>query len=128
LDVLTISVSEGDIHNIFEYYKKQGARTEGLYIYVKDMPIQFLPNISPLHNEAVENANELLFDGVRGKIVSVEYLIVLLLTVYRTKDKIRIQRLIERADRNILLDIIRRFDDGQLCKRYEKILARKRTI
>lgn len=45
LDVLTISVSEDDIHSIFEYYRKQGAKIESPYIYVKDMPIQFLPNV-----------------------------------------------------------------------------------
>ncbi|MDD5509554.1 MAG: hypothetical protein PHI12_01895 [Dehalococcoidales bacterium] len=123
LDVLTVSVSKDDIHDIYEYYGKQGAKIENIYIYIKDMPVQFIPNISPLHEEAVARATELLFDDIRGKIVTVEYLIALLLTAYREKDRIRIQRLLDKADRSILLDVVQRFDDGQLYERYKEILA-----
>lgn len=122
LDVLTVSVSADDIHSIYEHYRKKGAKLENLYIYVEDMPIQFLPNISPLHNEAVTKAPEILFEGIRGKFVTVEYLIALLLTAYREKDRIRIQRLFKQADRSILLDIVQRFDDGQLYERYKELL------
>ena len=90
------------------------------------MPVQFLPNyISPLFNSAIEEANEIEFEGVRSKFVSIEYLIALLLTAFRLKDRIRIQSLLDKVDNNILRDIIKRFDNdqGQLFKRYKEILA-----
>ena len=68
------------------------------------------------------------FEGVHSKFVSIEYLIALLLTSFRLKDRIRIQGLLDKVDKNILIDIIKRFDDdqGKLLERYERILADSR--
>ena len=90
------------------------------------MPVQFLPNyISPLFNQAIIEADLIAFEDIHAKVVKLEYLIVLLLTAFRQKDRIRIQGLLDKTDKVLLLDIIRRFDDEQqsLYKRYEKVLA-----
>lgn len=131
LDVLAILRSDADFHRLYDYFRKQNARIEDVYIYISDMPVQFLPNfISPLHQDAIDKAIEVQFEGVTSKFVSLEYLVVLLLTAYRNKDKIRIQSLLDKADKNLILEIIRRFDNGQpsLYARYREVLASKRTI
>ena len=126
LDVLVVLPSENDFHRLYDYFRNCGAKIQDVYIFINDMPVQFLPNyISPLYNSAIEEANEIEFEDVRSKIVGVEYLIALLLTAFRLKDRIRIQGLLDKADKNTLIDIIKRFDDDQyqLFKRYKRILA-----
>jgi hypothetical protein len=126
LDVLVVLPTENDYHQLFEHFRSNGARIENVYIYIEDMPVQFLPNyISPLFTSAIEEANTVDFDGITGKFVTVEYLIVLLLTAFRPKDKIRIQKLYIQANTNLLLDILQRFDNDQhlLYKRYQQVLA-----
>lgn len=44
LDVLTILPSETDYHRLYEHFRAKGARIENVYIYIEDMPVQFLPN------------------------------------------------------------------------------------
>jgi hypothetical protein len=125
LDVLVVLSGDDDFHRLYEYFRQEGAKIEDVYIYIDDMPVQFLPNyISPLFNAAIEEANEVEFEGVRSKFVSIEYLIALLLTAFRPKDRIRIQGLLDRADRTTLKDIIERFGNDQykLLERYKEIL------
>ena len=126
LDVLVMLQSDDDFHRLYDYFRENGAKIEDVYIFIDDMPVQFLPNyISPLCNSAIEEANEIEFDGIRSKIVTIEYLIALLLTSFRPKDRIRIQGLLYKADKNILIDIIKGFDNDkcQLFERYKRILA-----
>lgn len=126
LDILVVLSSEDDFHRLYEYYRQKGAKIENVYIYINNMPVQFLPNyISPLFNSAIEEADVIDFDDISSKVVSVEFLVVLLLTSFRSKDKIRIQSLLNKADSALLLEVIRRFDneEHQLYERYQKILA-----
>jgi predicted nucleotidyltransferase len=126
LDILVILSGEEDFHKLYEHFRKQDAKIEDVYIYIEDMPVQFLPNyISPLFNHAIIESTHIEIDGIHTKVVSLEYLIVLLLTSFRPKDKIRIQSLLGKADSILLLDIIKRFDDGksEIYKRYQEILG-----
>jgi len=126
LDVLVALSSEEDYHRLYQHFREKSCKIEDVYIYIHGMPVQFLPNyISPLFNTAIEEASEVEFGGIRSKFVNIEYLIVLLLTSFRLKDRIRIQSLLGKADGTRLLSIIQRFDNDQrqLYKRYNKILA-----
>lgn len=126
LDVLATLPTENDFHRLYEHFRKKGAKIEKEYIFIEGMPVQFLPNyISPLFNNAIKEANIVEFEGICSKFVSIEYLIVLLLTSFRWKDKIRIQSLLNKANEDLLVDIIQRFDNEQrqLYERYKEILA-----
>lgn len=126
LDVLAILPTENDFHRLYEHFRTKGAKIEKEYIFIKGMPVQFLPNyISPLFNNAIKEANMVEFEGICSKFVSIEYLIVLLLTSFRWKDKIRIQSLLNKANKDLLVDIIQRFDNEQrqLYERYKEVLA-----
>ena len=125
LDVLVVLSNDEDFHKLYEHFRKKGAKIEDVYIYINNMPVQFLPSyISPLFNDVIEKANIVEFGGIRSKFVSIEYLVVLLLTSFRLKDKIRIQSLLDKANKDLLLDIIQRFDNAQhqLYERYKEVL------
>jgi len=127
LDVLVLLSSEEDYHKLYEYFRKAGAKIENVYIYIDDMPVQFLPNfISPLYNSAVEDALLIDFNGIQSKFVSAEYLILLFLTAFRDKDKIRIRYLLDKVDKDLLLSLIERFNNGdnKLLKKYKELLER----
>lgn len=126
LDVLIALRTENDYHKLYKYFRTKGAKIENVYIFISDMPVQFLPNyISPLFNSAIEESNVVDFEGVLCKIVSIEYLVLLLLTAFRRKDRIRIEGLLDRANRDLLSNLIKRFDNGEntLYERYKSILA-----
>ena len=126
LDVAVTVPYENDIQRLYEHFRNKGAKIEDVYIFIGDIPVQFFPNINELFKSAIEEANVVEFEGIYGKFVTVEYLIILLLTSYRPKDKIRIQSLLGKANRELLLETIKRFDNGQpsLCERYKEVLAR----
>jgi predicted nucleotidyltransferase len=126
LDVLVVLPTENDYHRLYEHFRTKGAKIEKEHIFIEGMPVQFFPNyISPLYNSAIEAANIVDFQGVSSKFVSIEYLIALYLTAFRRKDIIRVQSLIKKANKKLLLDIIRRFDNEQykLYERYKRVLA-----
>jgi len=126
LDVLVLLTSEEDFHNLYSHYRQKGNKIENVYIYISNMPVQFLPNyISPLFNNAIKKAKQITVSGVPGKVVKLEYLIALLLTAFRPKDKIHIIELAKNADMSALHQILKRFDDGQhvLSKRLKEVLG-----
>ena len=126
LDVLVTLPTENDYRKLYEHFRSKGTKIEDVYIFIEDMSVQFLPNyISPLFNSAIEEAIVVDFDGIRSRFVSVEYLILLLLTSFRVKDRLRIQGLLDKANKELLLSLIQRFDDDEntLHKRYKEILA-----
>jgi hypothetical protein len=93
------------------------------------MPVQFLPNyISPLFNDAVENAVTIDYNGLQVNFVSPEHLVLLFLTPFREKDRIRVRYLLSNniADKELTLSLIERFDNDKdkLLEKYGKILAR----
>jgi len=127
LDVFVILGSEEDFHSLYEYYREKGNVLENVFIYIANMPVQFFPNfISPLFNDAIQEAQEIEMDGVPSKVVKVEYLIALLLTAFRPKDKIHVIELVKGADMSMLNEILRRFDgeQQQLSRRLKEVLGK----
>lgn len=126
LDVIVLLSTEDDYHNLYEHFLTKKARIENVYIFIEDMPVQFLPSyISPLFSSAIKEASRVKFKDLYTKFVSAEYLILFLLTSFRVKDRIRIRKLLSRVNRDALLGLIKRFDDEQriLSKRYKRVLA-----
>lgn len=127
LDVFIIVSSESDfdgLSGIYDHFKERGAIFEHEHILIGDMPVQFFPNISPLHNNAIEEAQTVEFEGISIRFIGLEHLILLLLTSFRPKDKIRVGSLLVKADNDKLLSLIERFDNEQkvLFTRYRTIL------
>jgi len=126
LDVLVLLSTKDDYHSLYEHFLAKKARIENVYIFIEDMPVQFLPSyISPLFYNAIKEASRVKFNDLYTKFVSAEYLILFLLTSFRPKDRIRIRKLLGKVNRDALLGLIKRFDDEQriLSKRYKRVLA-----
>lgn len=126
LDVLVVLGSDEDFRKLYNHYRQKGNKIEDVYIYIADMAVQFLPSyIGPLFNSAIKKAQRIRVSGVPSKVVRVEYLIALLLTAFRPKDKVHIIELAKSADMPTLNEILRRFDDeqGLLSRRLKEVLG-----
>jgi len=125
LDVLVLLGSDADYHALYKHFRETGNRIENIYIMIGNLPVQFLPSfISPLFDEAIRKARRITVEGTPGKVVRVEHLIALLLVSFRAKDKIHVLSLSELADRKMLDEILKRFEDEKtpLCQRLGRVL------
>lgn len=116
LDVFIISVERADEKNlillspIFDYLKSKGYSWKGEHIIMEGVPVQFIP-ADELEKEAVENAKVMEYEGIKAKIITPEYLIVILLRAGRKKDIEKIEKLLEQTDidRTKLEEILNKF-------------------
>lgn len=126
LDVIALLGNDEDYRSLYEYFRKQGNKIEDVYIYIDEMAVQFFPSfIGKLFDNAIRNAHGIKVKGVNTKVVTVEYLIALLLKAFRPKDKVHIVELLNRANKNLLNDVLVGCDDkkGLLQTRFNKLLA-----
>lgn len=114
LDVFVIVKSEpaGKIISlvpIYDYLSSKGYSWKGEHIIIKGLPVQFIPVESGIEREAIENAKDVTYSGVKTKILSAEYLIAIALKVGRRKDFDKIGRLVEQAkiDKKVLESILK---------------------
>lgn len=125
LDILVLLNNEEEYQNLYAYFRKRGNKIEDVYIWISDMPVQFLPSyIGELYEEAIKQANKISIKGMPSKVVNIEYLITLLLKSYRPKDKIRVAELLKKANIDNLNNIIQKYKDEEpiLQKRFQAIL------
>lgn len=126
LDILVLLGNDDEFHSLYEYFRRQGNKIEDIYIFIDDMPVQFLPSfIGKLFDNAIRDARRINVRGINTKVVTVEYLVALLLKAFRPKDKVRIVELLNKADKSLLNNVLVRCDDekGLLQTRFKKILA-----
>jgi predicted nucleotidyltransferase len=106
---------------IYDSLKAKGYHQwTGQWIMVEGVPVEFLP-AEGLAKEAVEEAVEIEFEGVRTKIVTPEHLIALFLKASREKDKMKIELLLDQTkiDREKLTGILTRHGlDGKFKALY----------
>lgn len=125
LDVFVILCLGCNFSDLYDHFQKSGAILDHEHILIGDMPIQFFPDLGPLYSSAVEEAQAIEFDGISARFIRVEHLILMLLTSFRPKDKIRIRQLIGKANKELITTLMGRFDDaqGSLSQKYRTILG-----
>lgn len=101
LDIFIITLSEGkkeviNLSSIYDYLKNKGFIWQGQWLVIAGVPVDFIP-ASGLDKEAVENAQETEYEGIRTKVIIPEYLIGLFLKAGRDKDIRKIEMLLEQA-------------------------------
>lgn len=108
-----------DIGPIYRWAEKQGFEAKDEYLMIYGVPVQILVAGEGLEVEAVNNANWLDYDGVLVPVVAPEYLILMYLKVASPKRRGRAFDLleIELLDRDLLKDLIERFDLGEVWRR-----------
>lgn len=87
---------------VFAYLRKQG------YLFGKEdrvniegIPVQFIPVSEGLVEEAVRNADNVTLSGVQTKILAIEYLIAMMLQLFRPKDRAKLDLLINNDEVSI---------------------------
>ncbi|MBM4465828.1 MAG: hypothetical protein FJ014_09795 [Chloroflexi bacterium] len=103
LDVFIILEEEADergfivLSPIYEYLKERGHVWKGHWIMMEGIPVDIFP-ADPLEKEAVAEAEEIEYEGVKTKVLTPEYLIALFLRAGRDKDWRKIQMLLEQCE------------------------------
>jgi len=124
LDVF-VSIRDMDaFHRLYEHYRGLGHKIENVYVFVEETPVQFLPAfIHPVIEEGIAEAKEIEVDGMKTKVLSIEYLIATLLMSFRQKDRLAISELLSMADRQLLEGILTRHSsrDYPLSERCREI-------
>ena len=102
---------------IFEYLKDKGCHWIGEHIIIEGMPVQFIP-VDKLEEEAVRNAKQIEYEGVKTKIITPEYLICILLRAGRKKDMEKIEKFLEQTeiDMKKLKDILSKYGLSEKIK------------
>jgi len=106
---------------IIDYLTARGCSMKGEYVMIADWPVQFLPPVTPLVEEALEQAAEVDVDGVPARVFSAEHLAAIALETGRAKDKARLLQFIEEGaidagqfqeivERNKLVDTWAKFE------------------
>jgi hypothetical protein len=79
-------------------------------IRIEGVPVQFLPAYNPLVEEALNEAQEIMYEDVPARVLRSEHLLAICLQTGRSKDRERVRILREQAklDQNFLADVLRR--------------------
>lgn len=126
LDIFLLMNTDEEFSALYRYFKKARYKIENVYIFIGEIPVQFLPSsIHPLIDEAVRKAKRIRVKGVYTKVLAVEYLIATLLMAFRPKDKMVIPSLLELADIKKIKSIVERFSSEKtpLDQRFRRVLG-----
>ena len=79
-------------------------------IMIEGVPVQFLPAYNALLEEALREAQEIMYEDVRARVLRSEHLVAICLQTGRSKDRerVRILRGQAKLDQNFLADVLRR--------------------
>jgi predicted nucleotidyltransferase len=108
---------------IYEYLKNRGYVLEKHWLIIEGVPVDIFP-ADVLEKEAIEDAQEIEYEGVKTKIISPEYLIALFLRANREKDNIKIQMLLEQAEIDLkkLTHILTKYGLYEKLKKFKGVL------
>ena len=106
---------------IYDFLKARGHAADGDAMMVHGWPVQFLPAESGLLREAVEEAREVDFEGVRARVMTAEHLMAIALQTGRGKDFARLLTFTEArvAEEMKLREILERHGLSAAWQRFE---------
>lgn len=107
---------------IIDYLAARGCTMKGEYVMIGDWPVQFLPPVTPLVEEALAQAVDTDVDGARARVFTPEHLAAIALQTGRPKDKTRLLQFIEEGaiDAARFQDIVERNHLGDAWTRFER--------
>lgn len=104
---------------IYDALRARGYEAEGDCIVVEGAPVQFLPAYNALVEEALNEAQEIAYEGVSARVLRSEHLVAIALQTGRTKDRDRVRILREQA--HLELDVLAGILQGhQLEERWKQ--------
>jgi len=107
---------------IFDWLSSRGFSLRGEYVMIAGWPVQFLPPVSSLGDEALAEATEVDVDGIVARVFSAEHLAAIALQTGRAKDKARLLQFIEEGalDDTRFQEIIHRHALVETWRRFER--------
>ena len=110
-----------DLSPIYEYLKSKGYKWKGHWIMIEGVPVDIFP-ADPLEKEAIEQAQEVEYEGIKTKVIVPEYLIALFLRAGRSKDCRKIEMLLEQCqiDKERLQKILSQYGLDEKFKEFEE--------
>lgn len=105
---------------IYDALRSRGYTEENECVLVEGVPVQFLPAYNALVEQALNQAQEVMFEGVPTRVLRSEHLVAICLQTGRNKDRDRVRILREQAklDLNFLAEILRRHQLERTWKRW----------
>src|SRR3989338_1623689 len=129
LDVFVIVKSEPaekiiSLTSVYDYLVSKGYSWKGEHIIIEGLPVQFIPVGSGIERDAIDNAKNITYGGVKTKILSAEYLIAIALKVGIRKDFDKICRLIDQAkvDKKTLEAVLKKYHLLEKFKKWKEAL------
>jgi hypothetical protein len=97
---------------IYEALRARGYREEDECVLIEGVPVQFLPAYNALVEEALNEAQEIMYEDMRTRVLRSEHLVAICLQTGRNKDRERVRILREQAklDMNFLAAVLKRYD------------------
>ena len=96
---------------VYDALRTRGySEQENECIRIEGVPVQFLPAYNTLVEEALNEAQEIMYEDVPARVLRSEHLLAICLQTGRSKDRERVRILREQAklDQNFLADVLRR--------------------
>jgi len=95
---------------IYEALRARGYREENECVLIEGVPVQFLPAYNALVEEALNEAQETMYEDMRTWVLRSEHLVAIALQTGRSKDRDRVRILREQAklDMNLLAKVLSR--------------------
>lgn len=116
IDIFIILHAEQDNNKLIDLsplYKSLEAKRyfpEKEHVIIEGVPVQFIPVYNPLIEEAVTQAVLANYEGIKIKILKIEYLLAIMIDTNRPKDRERIHQLLDDVslNQNLLDEILQR--------------------
>lgn len=86
------------LKEIYEWAEINNFDIKDEHIIVENIPVQFLPEYTPLAEDAVEKATEVLIFDTKTFIIKPEYFMAIMLQTNRSKDRERLLLFLEQTD------------------------------
>jgi len=121
LDIFFIPVEEriDVLSPIYKYLREKGYKPQGEHVIIEGVPVQLIPVYNELVKEAVQNSVKVNYGRIKTQVIGLEYIVVIMLQVNRTKDRERLIKIFEDTDVNVkvLKGILKTFN---LAGKYEE--------
>lgn len=85
---------------IYQHLAKKGYKPDKEHVLIAGVPVQFIPAYNALVEEAVREACEKKYKGIKIRVVTLEHLLAIMLDTGRPKDKARIHQVVDEAKWN----------------------------
>ena len=113
LDVFVILPNQSGLltlSSIYEALRSRGYREEGECVIIEGVPVQFLPPLNALVEEALQEARDTVYGNTPTRVLRIEHLLAICLQTGRSKDRDRARLFREEAtfDKPLLKEILKR--------------------